>query len=34
VCHFENRASCTGYPDGQTNYPTFQRKVHKNVTAV
>jgi hypothetical protein len=25
--HFENYASCAGYPDGQANCPTFQRKV-------
>jgi hypothetical protein len=29
VCHFENHTSCAGYLDGQANYPTFQRKVHK-----
>jgi hypothetical protein len=34
VHHFENRASCTGSPDGQANCPTFQRKVHRDVTAV
>jgi hypothetical protein len=34
VRHFKNRASCVGYPDGQANYPTFQRKVHRDVTIV
>jgi hypothetical protein len=29
VHHFDNRASCTGYPDGQANCSTFQKKVHK-----
>jgi hypothetical protein len=29
VCHFENRASCTGYSDSQANCPAFQRKVHR-----
>jgi hypothetical protein len=29
VCSFENRASCTSYLDGQANYQSFQRKVHK-----
>jgi hypothetical protein len=27
--HFENRASCVGYPDGQANCSTFQKKVHR-----
>jgi hypothetical protein len=28
--HFENRASCVGYSDGQANYSTFQKKgTHK-----
>jgi hypothetical protein len=31
---FENRASCAGYPDGQANCHTFQRKVHRDVTAM
>jgi hypothetical protein len=30
----ENCASCVGYPDGQANYLTFQRKVHRDVTAM
>jgi hypothetical protein len=34
VCHFDNRASCVSYPDGQTNYPTFQRMVHRDRTVV
>jgi hypothetical protein len=34
VLHFENRASCVGYPDSQENCPTFQRKVHRDVTVV
>jgi hypothetical protein len=34
VRHFENHASCTGCPNGQVNYPTFQRKVHRDVTVV
>jgi hypothetical protein len=34
VRHFKNRASCTDYPDGQANCSTFQRKVHRDVTAV
>jgi hypothetical protein len=27
--HFENRVLCAGYPDGQANCLTFQKKVHK-----
>jgi hypothetical protein len=34
VCHFKNRASCAGYPDGQANCLTFHRKVHRDMTAV
>jgi hypothetical protein len=34
VRHFENHALCAGYPNGQVNYSTFQRKVHKDVTIV
>jgi hypothetical protein len=34
VRHFENRASCAGYLDDQANYPTFQRKVHRDVMTV
>jgi hypothetical protein len=34
VCHFENRALWAGYPDGQANYPTFQRNVHRDVMVV
>jgi hypothetical protein len=34
VRHTENRVSCVGYPDGQANYSTFQRKVHRDVTVV
>jgi hypothetical protein len=28
-CHFDNRASCAGYPGDQANRPTFQRKLHR-----
>jgi hypothetical protein len=31
---FENRASYIGYLDSQANCPTFQRKVHRDVTVV
>jgi hypothetical protein len=31
---FENHASCTGYLDSQANCPAFQRKAHRDVTAV
>jgi hypothetical protein len=31
---FKNRASCASYPDGQANCPTFQRKVHIDMTVV
>jgi hypothetical protein len=34
VHRFDNRASCVGYPDGQDNYSTFQRNVHRDVTVV
>jgi hypothetical protein len=34
VHHFGNRASCAGYPDGQANCLTFQRKVHRDVMAM
>jgi hypothetical protein len=32
--HFKNYASYTGYPDGQANCLTFQRKLHRDVTVV
>jgi hypothetical protein len=34
VRHFGNRSSRVGYPDGQASYPTFQKKVHRDVTVV
>jgi hypothetical protein len=34
VRHFQNRASCFSYPDNQSNYPTFHKKVHRDVTAM
>jgi hypothetical protein len=27
----EKHTSYAGYPDGQANYPTFQRKIHTDV---
>jgi hypothetical protein len=34
ACRIENRALCVGYLDGQVTCPTFQRKVHIDVTVV
>jgi hypothetical protein len=34
ACPLENSASCVGYLDDQANCPTFQRKVHRDVTVV
>jgi hypothetical protein len=34
VRHFESRAPCADYLDSQANYPTFQRKVHIDMTVV
>jgi hypothetical protein len=31
---FENRVSCAGYPDGQTNYSIFQKRYTEDVTVV